>query len=111
MEARGWLDDWIEDEDDDFESDEFAEAKADLASSNASFKDWTIKDLENFEKRDKNDFIIQPKSGQSSSQGGNNRLLNTKIKNMRNKMQDQLDQAMLIKTNVPAPASPSLASK
>lgn len=83
LEAKGWLEGWLEDEEDPDE-DEFAEANAELQG----YKDWTIKDLENFDsKQDRNEFLNKS-NNKPSSQGGNNRLLNTKIKNLRNKMQD-----------------------
>ncbi|KAL4493666.1 hypothetical protein ABPG72_004159 [Tetrahymena utriculariae] len=90
LEAKGWLEGWIEDEEDE-DYDEFAEAKQGLQG----YKDWTIKDLENFDrKQEKHNQPFEIKPNSSGQQGGNNRLLNTKIKNMRNKMQDQLDQAI-----------------
>ena len=49
------------------------------------YKDWTIKDLENFDRKN-NTSDMQEDSSSAVSSGGKSRINNTKIKNIRNKM-------------------------
>jgi len=49
------------------------------------YKDWTIKDLENFDRK-KNSSDSQEERSSAASSGGKSRINNTKIKNIRNKM-------------------------
>lgn len=60
LEEKGWLDGWMDDDDDELEFYEMGEfdeltefEKQARGKDSPEFKDWTMKDLYNFEKKDK----------------------------------------------------------